>query len=139
MLLPSLLLLLLRLGTLSTRPHPVPHVLAPQHPSFLACTLLCEVNSVFHLISKLAALAGAPLASPLRTAAGAADALTFALFRALPHAALGAAVLLSPSAFSTRAYYLLAAGGMGFMNVANVRRGLALMAGRRAAARPHSE
>ena len=63
MLLPSLLLLLLRLGTLSTRPHPVPHVLAPQHPSFLACTLLCEVNSVFHLISKLAALAGAPLAA----------------------------------------------------------------------------
>ncbi len=47
---------------------------------------------------------------------------TFTFFRLLPHAAFAISVALTPSAFASRSYWLLAMAGMGYVNLQNVRR-----------------
>lgn len=91
-----------------------------EHTAFLCATLLSEVNSVFHLAGQLAALAGCKgtLLSLIRSL----DKSTFVAFRFLPHLIMGIAVVLRPSAFSSTGTYLLASGGMAYMNLANLRR-----------------
>ena len=48
--------------------------------------------------------------------------------RLVPHALLGLLVLAQPGAFASWAYYLLAAGGMAYMNAVNAYRALDLLA-----------
>lgn len=50
--------------------------------------------------------------------------------RLVPHALLGLLVLCQPGAFATRTYWLLACGGMTYMNSTNARHGLDLLARR---------
>lgn len=107
-----------------------------QHTAFLAATLLSEVNSMFHLLTKLLTMAGTRAGSLLATM-DLLDHLTFFLFRLLPHAYMILAVATSPAAFSTRAYFWLAAAGMAYMNAANVQRAVGLLAP--APAKPHAE
>lgn len=107
-----------------------------EHTAFMAMTLLSEFNSIPRLAGKLlgmattAGAAGTDSAIMARAATvlAAADRFTFLAFRLVPHALLGLLVLFQPSAFATRAYYALAAGGMLYMNFANARRAAALLA-----------
>lgn len=62
--------------------------------------------------------------------------LCFFFCRLVPHLLLGLAVLLSPMAFSTWATYLLASGGMAYMNLTNLRRALTMV--RAAGAKVHT-
>ena len=89
--------------------------------SFLVVTLLSEINSVFLMARRQAAIAGVQPTSTLARGCAVADGVTFFLFRLLPHAALGTTVITHPQAFSSAATYWLAAAGMGYMNVANVK------------------
>lgn len=107
--------------------------------SFLVVTLLSEINTVFLMLRRQAAVAGMNSKSFISRVLAAADAVTFVVCRLAPHAALGTMVLTSPQAFPAQGTYWLAAGGMAYMNAVNLKHAVSFLRGsRHGAAKLHA-
>ena len=99
--------------------------------SFLVVTLLAEINTVILMLRRQAAVARMDSKSFITRSLAIFDALTFVVCRLVPHAALGATVWNSFQAFPTPGTYYLAAGGMAYMNAANVKHAVSFLRGSR--------